>query len=54
MLVTIANREDPDQTASCNKNSVMTTCYITLSAGTGNVMTTSITIMQIFIEINTL
>ena len=31
----------------------MTTCYITLSAGTGNIMTTSVTTMQIFIEINT-
>ena len=29
---------------------VMTTRYITLSAGTSNVMTTSVTIMQIFTE----
>ena len=32
----------------------MTACYITLSAGTSNVIKTSITTMQIFIEINTL
>ena len=30
----------------------MTTCYITLSAGTSNVMTTSLTTMQIFMETN--
>ena len=35
-------------------NNVITTCYITLSAGTSNVMTTSVTTMQIFIEINKL
>ena len=33
-------------------NNVMTTCYITLSEGTSNVMKTSITTMHIFIEIN--
>ena len=31
-------------------DNVKTTCYITLSAGTCNVMTTSIATMQIFIE----
>ena len=33
-------------------NNIMTTCYITLSAGTSNVMTMSITTMQIFMETN--
>ena len=33
-------------------NNGMTTCYITLLAQTSNVMMTSITTMQIFIEIN--
>ena len=33
-------------------NNVMTTRYITLLAGTSNVMTTSVATMQIFIEIN--
>ena len=33
---------------------VMTTRYITLSAGASNTMTTSVTTMQIFIAINTL
>ena len=35
-------------------NDVMATLYITHSAGTINVMTTSVTTMQIFIEINKL
>ena len=35
-------------------SNVMTTRYITLSAGTSNVMTTSVTTMQICIEINKL
>ena len=33
-------------------NFVKTTRYITLSAGTNNAMMTSVTTMQIFIEIN--
>ena len=32
-------------------NNFMTTCYITLSAGTNNIMTTAVTTMQIFMEI---
>ena len=35
-------------------NNVMITRYITLPAETSNVMTTSVTTMQIFMEINTL
>ena len=35
-------------------NNDITTTYITLSAGTSNVMMTSLTAMQIFIEINKL
>ena len=31
-------------------NNVMTTCYITLSAGTSNVMMTLVTTMQIFMK----
>ena len=38
---------------SC-QNTVKTTCHITLSAGTSNVMTTLVTKMQIFIKINKL
>ena len=37
-----------------NTGNTMTTRYITLSAGTCNVMTTSVTTMQIFMEINKL
>ena len=37
---------------SCLKKVVMATRYITLSAGTRNVMTTSVTTMQLFVEIN--
>ena len=33
-------------------NNVMTTRYITLTEGTSNVMTMSVTTMQIFMEIN--
>ena len=35
-------------------NDVMTTCYITLLAGTSNIMMKSMSTMQIFIEINKL
>ena len=33
-------------------NNVMTTRYIALSTGTSNAMTTSVTTMQLFVEIN--
>ena len=35
-------------------NNVMTSCYTTLSAETSNVMTTSVTTIQIFMDINKL